>query len=499
MVAASVAIVLAIAGCSSPATTSATAQNKSLTLAASIDAGSFDPALIQNGNQAQFWTPVYDTLLLLKPDATIAPGLAEKFEYNADKTVLTLNLRKGVTFSDGTPFNAESVKANVEHLRNGNGQNSFMVGSIKTVVPVDDHTVKLELSQQDPALLTYLTMAGGAEGSPAALASPSIATNPVGSGPYVLDTKQTELGATYVYTRNPDYWDKKSFPFKTVTIKVMSDLTARMNALQSGQVQGAIADGTSVATAKAAGLNVSFNPVNRRGLIIADRAGTVVPALANPLVREAINYAIDAKGLLKSIQQGYGTRSTQIFNPLSVAYDKSLNDEYPFDPAKAKKLMAQAGYANGFDVVMPENPTEKSNPIVAQQLGDIGIRVKWAKVDATNYVSEVQSGKYGMFWMSLSIGDPWWDLTKQVLPTGPWNPFKTTDPALDPLITKAKTATSSSAYQTAMQDVNRWLVKSGWFNIWYVEQAVYITSKDVKATMHAENTVPYIRDFAPAS
>jgi peptide/nickel transport system substrate-binding protein len=498
---AAVTVLAVVSGCSTSADTAKTdapATAKTLTLAAGIDAGSFDPALIQNGNQAQYWSGVYDTLLLLKPDATIAPGLAEKWKYNSDNTVLTLNLRKNVKFTDGTPFNGEAVKANVEHLRVGKGQVSFMVGSIKEVVVKSDSVVELHLSAPDPALLTYLTMAAGAEGSPAALNTPGIATEPVGSGPYILDKKTTELGAQYNYVRNPDYWDKKSFPYNSIKILVMTDLTARVNALQSGQVDGALGDGTSVQTAKTAGLKVGLNPVNRRGLIIADRAGSIVPALGNPLVRQAINYAIDAKGILKNIQQGYGTRSTQIFNPLSVAYDKSLNDAYPYDPAKAKKLMAQAGYADGFEVTMPENPTEKSNAIVAQQLAAIGIKVNWAKVDATNYVTEVQSGRYGMFWMSLSIGEPWWDVTKQVLTTGPWNPLKSSDPKLDALIATVKSANAGKEYSTALKKVNDYLVKNAWFDIWYVEQAVYFTSADVTATMHAENAVPYIRDFAPS-
>jgi peptide/nickel transport system substrate-binding protein len=494
-------ILAIITGCSATGageTSSAPATAKTLTLAASLDAGSFDPALIQNGAQAQFWTGVYDTLLLLKPDATIGAGLAEKWKYNADNTVLTLDLRKNVTFTDGTPFNGDAVKANVEHLKNGNGQNSFMVGSIADVVVKSDYVVELHLSAPDPSLLTYLTMAGGAEGSPAALSTPGIATEPVGSGPYMLDAKTTQLGAVYNYVRNPNYWDKKAFPYNGVKIVVMGDLTARMNALQSGQVDGALGDGTSVQAAKTAGLSVDFNPVNRRGLIISDRAGKIVPALGNPLVRQAINYAIDAKGILKNIQQGYGTRSTQIFNPLSVAYDTTLNNAYPYDPAKAKKLMAQAGYADGFSVSMPENPAEKSNDIVAQELGAIGIKVNWVKVDDTNYVSEVQSGRYGMFWMSLSIGDPWWDLTKQVLTTGPWNPEKSSDSTLDALISTAKSAPAGKEYATALKKVNSYLVKNAWFDIWYVEQAVYLTAPGVKATMHAENTVPYIRDFAPA-
>ncbi|MBO9591049.1 ABC transporter substrate-binding protein [Devosia sp.] len=471
---------------------------ETLTLAVALDNGSFDPAIVENGPRAQYWAAVYDTLLLMEPDGSIVGNLAESYAYNEDNTVLTLKLRQDVKFTDGAPFNAEAVKANVEHLRGGTGQNSFMVGAVTDIVIVDDFTVELHLSAANPAQLTYLTMAGGVMGSPAALGTEEIISVPVGSGPYMLDVANTTKGAQYSFVRNPDYWNAEAFPYDAVVLIPMGEITARMNALRSGQVDGAQGNAQTAAEAEASGLSVNRTPIDRHGLILADREGALVPALGDVRVRQAINHAIDGEGLLAAIQRNLGHHTTQVFNLNSVAYVPELEDRYPFDPEKAKALLAEAGYANGFDLTLPENPTVPANPIITQQLADVGIRVIWDKVVSENYVTEAQSKRYGAFWMSLSTGNPWWDMTKQISASGPWNPFDSATPELDALLAKAQAA-SGDEYTALMRDVNTYVTENAWFDIWYQADAVYFAAPDVKVTMHPQNVVPYIRHFAPAT
>lgn len=475
----------------------ASASAATLTLATGIDNGSYDPALIENGPRAQFWVPVYDTLLRMQPDGEIVGHLAERFEYNEDNTVLTLNLRQDVTFSDGTPFNADAVKANIEHLAGGTGQNSFMASSFTDIVILDDYTVELHLDAANPAQLTYMTMVGGAVASPAALGTEEIVSVPVGSGPYMLDTANTSPGSVYAYTRNPDYWDADSYPYEEVRLIPMTDITARLNALRSGQIDGAQGNAQTAAEAEASGLLVSRTPIDRHGLILADRDGTVVPALADPRVRQAINHAIDGEGLLVAMQRNFGHRSTQVFSQGSVAYIPELDERFPYDPDRARELLAEAGYADGFDLLMPENPTVQANPIVAQQLAEVGIRVNWDSVVSSNYVTEAQSGRYGAFWMSLSTGDAWWDMTKQISASGPWNPFDSRTDDLDALLEAAQ-GQSGAEYEELMKEVNTYVTENAWFNIWYHADAVYFTQPHVSVTMHPQNVVPYIHHFAPA-
>ena len=179
--------------------------------------------------------PVYDTLLMLSPEGELEPNMATEWSYNDDNTVLTLTLQDGITFTDGEPFNAEAVKANVEYLRDGGGPFSSYVASVENVVAVDDLTVELQLSSADPALLYGLAVVGGAMASPAAIAAGTLATSPIGSGAYTLDAGATTPGTEYVYQRNPDYWNPDAYAYDTIVIKPILDLQARFNAIQSGQ------------------------------------------------------------------------------------------------------------------------------------------------------------------------------------------------------------------------------------------------------------------------
>src|SRR5690606_33635123 len=158
------------------------------------------------------------TLLVREPDGSLGPNMASEWAYNGDNSVLTLTLREGITFTDGTPFDGEAVKANLEYLKDGAGQHSFMVAAISEIEVVSPTEVKLHLGEPDPSLLENLAVVGGAMASPATLGVDGSASNPIGSGPYIYDVDNSRLGQQYVYTRNPDYWNAEDFDFDRVTI-----------------------------------------------------------------------------------------------------------------------------------------------------------------------------------------------------------------------------------------------------------------------------------------
>ena len=133
-----------------------------LALGATVDNVSFDRAQLMIGHQLQYWSPVFDTLLVREPNGDIGPNLATEYSYNGDSSELTLKLREGITFTDGTPFDGEAVKANLEYLKNGAGQNSFMAASISEIEVVSPSEVKLHLAEPDPGLLQNLAVVGGA-------------------------------------------------------------------------------------------------------------------------------------------------------------------------------------------------------------------------------------------------------------------------------------------------------------------------------------------------
>nr|WP_262927621.1 ABC transporter substrate-binding protein [Microbacterium sp. NIBRBAC000506063] len=309
IIAAIAAGALALTACAGGGgSTAPSTENRTLSLANLQNLASFDTGQLDTGWQVYYWQPVYDTLLNYTPEGVVEPNLATSFEYNEDNTVLTLTLREGITFTDGEPFDAAAVKANIEHLQQSTGVSVYMVAGVTDVVVLDDVTVEIHLDAPDPAFTYYLCLVAGAMASPAALGTPEIAAVPVGSGPYVLDTGATITGSEYVFTRNEDYWNPDAFPYDTFIVKPMEDLTARVNALKSGQVNGATADTTVIAEAEASNLQVGRNPISWRGLVLFDRDGEMVPELADVRVRQAINYALDSEAILENIFAGRAAR-----------------------------------------------------------------------------------------------------------------------------------------------------------------------------------------------
>lgn len=492
-----VAASLALTGCAA-AEPEAPVTGGTLTLGATLDATSWDPADAEFGNRIQYLQPVYDSLLHITADLEIEPWLATEFSYNDDQSVLSLKLRDDVVFSDGEAFNAEVAKANLEHFKSGTGQNSITLGAVESVDVVGDYEIALNLSAPDPALLRNLALVSGMQASPAVLGDESLKTIPVGSGPYVL-SEDSVVGSQYTYVKNEDYWNADFFPYDEIVIKPLTDLTARLNALKAGEIDAALADAKSITEAEASGLTVSTMQGDWQGLFIVDRDGSQVPALADPLVRQALNYAIDGDSILKSIRLGQGEPTTQIFSPTSQAYDTALDDAYPFDPEKARELLAEAGYADGFSFTMPAiTGFDDLTAVVVQQLADVGITATAEPVTPDQIISSLLSGKYPVFIFSWGSSNAWQDILKLVAPTAPWNMLGSQTPELDALIADAQNATPEDA-EAAFQAVSAYLVDQAWFAPWYVQNNIYLSGPDVKVTMQPQNVVPYIWNYAPAS
>ncbi|CAN7707883.1 ABC transporter substrate-binding protein [Neorhizobium sp. LjRoot104] len=472
---------------------------ETLALAGILDNDTFDRAGLSIGHRAQYWMPVFDTLLYTAPDGKTMPNLATEWRFNGDGTELTLKLREGVKFTDGMPFDAEAVKANLEYLRDGVGQNTWMAGAVKSVEIVGPAELKLHLKEPDPGMLFNLATVGGAMASPATLGKADSKMVPIGSGPYIYDTARSVTGRQYVYKRNPDYWNAGAFPFETMTITPINDLSARMNALKSGQVDAAAGEGQVVTEAEASKLTVSRLPVDWLGLFLSDRDGKMVKALSDVRVRRALNMAFDEKAILKFVARGYGEVTDQPFVPPSEAFDASLDGTYQYDPKAARALLSEAGYANGFSVTMPDIGTlAPYTPIITQQLKDIGVTVSWVKVPPNVTIAELLSGKYPMFLFRLGSQSPWADFNKFAFANSPWNTSKAKDEKLEALLKKAQYTPPGKEQNAAMQAANRYMVENAFFAPWFRIDSIYISNAQVKVRMQAQNIVPWPRNYAPA-
>lgn len=493
------AIALSLTGCSAGGNAAAEQPSQTLTLGTLMAPKTFAASDSDFANLAPFYQAVYDTLLRMNPDGTLVPMLATEWTYNADKTVLTLKLRDDVKFTDGTAFNADAAKQNLERFKAGTSADAQFLGALQTAKAVDATTLELTLSAPDPAFLGYLSKDASFMQSPASFNNPDIATKPVGSGPYILDAGATVTGTSYTYKRNPGYWDKGLVHYDNLVLNFYGDPTSLLNAIKSGTVNGAPVDNSILAEATAAGYKANPFELNWQGLIIFDRAGTTNPALKDVRVRQALNYAFDTKALLKSVGEGYGETTTQVFPTSSDAYDPALDSRYAYDPAKAKSLLAAAGYANGLTLKMPSTPLVSSNiyALITQQLKDVGITVETIDT-GNNFIADLLAPKFGVSYMILEEQSDWQLINMEIAGNAGWNPYKYQDPTVDAMVNKIHRGTDSEQ-KTAVKELNKYIVEQAWFAPWFRPQNNFVTDAKTNVAVQTGNSYPFIWSFTPAS
>lgn len=489
---------LALTSCAADSTGSG-AEGGTLTLGAIVAPTTFDPAGSEWGNRAPFYQAVYDTLLLATSDGEIEPFLAESWEYNDDNTVLTLTIRDDVTFTDGSKLDADVVKQNLERFQTGTSPDAGYFAGITSIEAPDATTVVITLAAPDPAMLNYLTRDPGLIASAESLADPdSLATDPVGSGPYVLDTAATVTGTSYTYTKNPDYWNPDLQHYDTLTINVLADATSAVNAIKAGEVNGIkLASNDNLAEVEGAGWTVNANELDFQGLLLLDRAGTMGEPLADVRVRQAINHAFDREALLTALQSDNGTVTGQVFPESSPAFDPALDERYPYDPEKAKELLAEAGYADGFSLAMPSSTVLGSTTytLLSQQLADIGITAEYTD-PGNNFIADLLAPKFPASFMALEQNPDWQLIQFMIAPNAVFNPFKYADPQVDEYIAQIQTGDEATQAEVAKQ-LNEYIVEQAWFAPWYRVQGSYATDANTTVEMLPTNAYPAIYDFQP--
>ncbi|UGQ11171.1 ABC transporter substrate-binding protein [Yinghuangia sp. ASG 101] len=488
-------VLLVTAGCGGSTDNSA-AGTDMLSLAVLGTPNSFDVTQLADGQQAYVWGSVYDTLLYADNKGQIQPNAAESWSYSEDGRTLALKLRTGMKFSNSHVVNAGVVKASLDHVRATPGTQQNALGSIETIEAPDETTIVLKLKHPDASLLPSLTMGAGAVADPATMKDPSAALNPIGSGPYVLD-KSTVNGSTYVLKKRKDYWNAAAYPFDTVEVKVMGDRTAAVNALQAGQLNAGTVESTQVDQVKSAGFGVTVVPATSVGtLVLADRDGTVVKPLGDLRVRQAINMAFDRQKMATQFLRGVGQPTEQIVNPKSPSHDPALDTTYPYDPAAAKRLLAEAGYPDGFSVTMPSLFFSKPfEPTIAQALKDIGINVTWEPVPAQNNTIALTSGKYAMYFTADGLGAVAKDFKNYFSPEGYRNPFHTQNTEISGLLQKASAEQDPATAAEAFKQVNAYGTKNAWYAPVFYVGTSWVTKKGITYLGDGSSTFSTIRAF----
>ncbi|WP_432840444.1 ABC transporter substrate-binding protein [Dactylosporangium sp. CA-092794] len=460
------------------------------------------------GNSSIFFNEVaYEPLIVLGGDGQYKPGLATGWKYvGTDNTTFVLTLREGVKFSDGSALTAQAVTDHFTYLQTQGGQNrALFAGATITATGPLEVTIKTAAPNPDwPYNLTQDVMAGEVI-SPAGLKSPeSLGTRTFGAGPYVLSAENTTIGSVYTYLPNPNYYNPSALHYKKVVIKVIQSPQATLQALQTGQIDLALGDASTLSAAKTAGFFYGPASVTNNVTVVtlADRGGTTAKPLADVRVRQALNYATDRDAIVKALFPG-NTATSQVATAGRDGYDQTLENYYPHDVAKAKDLLAQAGYAGGFSMDMVTTTTNNQNLLaqaLAQQWKAIGVTVKINEIANGNaYVQQALSGKFPAFTNNVNVRPIATLGTSLFLPNAAYNPYHYADPTLQGLYGQDVLA-SGTAKADLDKQIVRHLVEQAWFvPVVAQELPTYVSPKVTGADVRPPTSFVSLYELQPAA
>ncbi|MET8171532.1 ABC transporter substrate-binding protein [Streptomyces clavifer] len=332
----------------------------------------WDPVVSGSGAQFRELALVYASLTRTDEDGKAVPDLAESWEYNDRGDRITFHLRPGLKFSDGEPVDATAVKAAIERAQKQ--KNSALFGDLTSIksVEADGLDAVLQLSQVDYQIPQLLGQRVLQIASPKAAETPEkLDQDPVGAGPFVVE--QLVPGTKVVLKKNPDYWDAENIHIDDVELVSAPDASTVVSGLQTGVYNFADLDPSQADAAEKAGLDVFVQP----GFNASNISLNINKApFDDDKVVEAFRHAFNRKEFVDKLTFGYGETTDQPFPKGYEAYDPASENAYPYDPAKAKKLLAEAGHGAGdleLDLVIPaEDPQAE---IVQSQLAAIGVTV----------------------------------------------------------------------------------------------------------------------------
>jgi peptide/nickel transport system substrate-binding protein len=422
----------------------------------------WDPALSPSSYTITYLGLVYDRLVHTAPDGSLVPGLAESWEYSDDGTVLTFDLREGVNFQDGEVFDAEAVKANIERSKTIEGSTvAPELASIAEVVVVDPQTVELHLSTPDATLPAVFCGRAGAMISPAAMDDPQLDHNPVGTGMYEL--VEFAEGSDFAFEPWDGYWDPDAVKLGRIEVRVLPDTATRVNAVRSGEIDIAPIEPADVATVEEVdGVTVRLNDTLRYVYLAMN---TAIEPLGDLRVRQAIMHAIDRESLVNGPFFGYGEPTQQPWPSGYFPHVDGLDDTYPYDPDRARELLTEAGYPDGFsaDIIAVPSPEVYLllGEAVQAQLKEVGIDLSIQITPPTELGTAMYVDKTAAFALLYTNGgvDPAQTVGTRFSAEGFFNAGKYSTPRLEELYQESLTTTDEAARTQVMQDISREVVE----------------------------------------
>ena len=331
---------------------------------------------------------IFEGLTRIDETGAVQPDLAQSWDISDDGLTYTFHLHDGVKFHDGTPLTADVVKFSLDRTTaegSTNGQKQLFA-AIDAVDALDPLTVKVTLKHPQGNFLYNLAWGDAEIVAPASAADN--ATHPIGTGPFKF--VDWVKGDHVDLAKNPDYWGTPA-KLDKATFKFISDPTAAFAAMMAGDVD-------AFPNFPAPETLAQFKSDSRFSVVIGTTEGETILAMNNgkkPFndlkVRQAMSYAIDRKAIIDGAMFGYGTPIGSHFSPADPGY-VDLTGLYAYNPDKAKELLKEAGYPQGFKVTLklpPPSYARRGGEIIAQQLKAIGVDAQIIPVEWAQWLSDV--------------------------------------------------------------------------------------------------------------
>ncbi|GIP22880.1 glutathione ABC transporter substrate-binding protein [Paenibacillus sp. J22TS3] len=410
---------------------------------------------------------MYEGLMGFDKDMNVVPVLADSYKISDDGLVYTFTLKQNIKFHDGTDFNAEAVKVNLDRIRDEKN-NLKMRKSFAKVTKVeapDAKTVVITLSEPYNAFLNKMAMALIV--SPKALKeqAENIGKNPVGTGPFKF--KEWVQGDRLVVVKNPDYWQKDLPKVESITFKPVPENGSRIAMLKTGEADFIYPMPTEQVSEVQGDSNIVIDKVDST-IVRYVTLNTMKKPFDNVKVRQAINYAINKDAYIKVVKSGLGAKLDSTMSSKTQYYSKQSG--YDYDVEKAKSLLAEAGYPEGFTAeIWGENDSEtmKGMQFIQQQLALVGIKLDVKSMEGGTLSEQINSAatpeqaKIQMWYVSWSPSSGDADgatrglFSSEMFPPAGSNTAYYKNPNVDKWIADANKATDPNQAKTIYADIQK--------------------------------------------
>lgn len=459
-------ITFALAGAAALFASTALAENTSIRVAMQLEPPNLDPTEgAAQAVDAVVYSNIFEGLTRFMSDGSVVPGLAKSWDISDDGTVYTFHLHEGVKFHDGTSMDAEDVKFSIDRARaedSTNAQKGLFAG-ITDVTVLDPLTVQVTLSQANGSFLFNMAWGDAVIVAPESIAD--IASKPIGTGAFKFD--KWVQGDSLTIVKNPDYWGKPA-ALETATFRFIPDPTAAFAAMMAEDIDAYVGFPAPENLPQ-------FEADPRFQVLVGNTEGETIlamnnklPPFDNKLVREAVSHAIDRKAIIDGAMYGLGTPIGTHFAPHNPDY-VDLTSLSTYDPELSKKLLAEAGMADGFTTTLklpPPSYARRGGEIIAAQLRAVGINAVIENQEWAQWLETTFKGKdFGMTVIShtepMDIG----------IYANPDYYFQYDNPALQELM-KTLDATSDPAKRTEIFGQAQRMISEDYVNAYLFELAM---------------------------